>query len=328
MSYPEAKEIVLKLTAMSDVLIENFTPRVMSNWGLDYEKLREVKPNLIMISISAMGQTGPWRDFVAFGPPIQALSGLTVLTSYDPAAPLGLGYAYADSIAGLYAVLSILAAMEYRDKMGQGQYIDLSAYESMCTLLGPALLDVSLNKQEVRPHGNRSEYLNAAPYGCYKCLGLDRWCVIAVHNEEEWHALCQALGQPVWTREEEFSNLSKRNEHADELDQLLGQWTGQHTAEEVVELLQKVGVPAGVVQNAEDLARDPHLKAREFFTYLEHSLLGSTIADRSPIKFNDDSVAGWKAAPTLGEDNRYVYMELLGLTEEEFSSYVEKGVIG
>ena len=136
------------------------------------------------------------------------------------------------------------------------------------------------------------------------------------------------MGHPHWTREERFSNLLKRNEHADELDQRLGQWTEQHTPEEVVELLQKVGVPAGVVQNAEDLANDPHLKAREYFTYLEHPLLGHTMTDRSPIRFSDSSVIGWKAAPTLGEDNRYVYMELLGLTEKEYSSYIEKGVIG
>jgi benzylsuccinate CoA-transferase BbsF subunit len=328
MSYPEAREIVLKLTAMSDVLIENFTPRVMSNWGLDFKKLRDVKPNLIMISMSAMGQKGPWKDFVAFGPTLQALSGLTYLTSFDPYSPLGLGYAYADSIAGLYAVLAALTALDYRDKTGQGQYIDLSSYEAMCTQLGPALLDVSLNQKEVQPQGNRSENIKAAPYGCYPCLGIDQWCVISVHSEEEWHALCQALGQPAWTREEKFSNLLKRIEYADELDQWLGQWTGQHTAEEVVGLLQKVGVLAGVVQNAEDLARDAHLKAREFFTYLEHPLLGTTMADRSPIRFSDDSVTGWKAAPTLGEDNRYVYMELLGLTEEEFSFYSEKGVIG
>ena len=328
MSYPEAREIVLKLTAMSDVVIDNFAPRVMSNWDLNFETLKEVKPNLIMISMSAMGQKGPWKDFVAFGPALQALSGLTYLTSFDPCSPLGLGYAYADSIAGLYAVLLILTALDYRDKTGQGQYIDLSLYEAICAQLGPVLFDVFLNQVEVQPQGNRSVYFKAAPEGCYPCLGKDRWCVISVRSEEEWHALCQILGHPHWTREERFSNLLKRNEHADELDQRLGQWTEQHTPEEVVELLQKVGVPAGVVQNAEDLANDPHLKAREYFTYLEHPLLGHTMTDRSPIRFSDSSVIGWKAAPTLGEDNRYVYMELLGLTEKEYSSYIEKGVIG
>ena len=328
MSYPEAREIALKLTAMSDVVFENFSPRVMSTWGLDYETLKDVKPDLIMISMSAMGQKGPWKDFVAFGPTLQALSGLTHLTSIDPDSPLGLGYAYADTIAGLYAVLAVLTALDYRDKTGQGQYIDLSSYEAMCAQLGPVLLGVSLNQQEVQPQGNRSENIKAAPSGCYPCLGSDRWCVISVRSEEEWHVLCQVLGEPDWSREEKFSNLSKRIEHADELDRWLGQWTGQHTAEEVVRLLQEAGVPAGIVQNAEDLARDPHLKSRGYFSYVEDSLLGPVMADRSPIRFSDDSIRGWKAAPTLGEDNRYVYLELLGLTEEEFSFYSEKGVIG
>ena len=327
MSYPEAKEIVLKLTAMSDVLIESFSPRVMSNWGLNYEKLREVKPNLIMISMSAMGQTGPWKDFVAFGPTLQALSGLTDLTSFAKDSPLGLGYAYADTISGLYAALAVLAALQYRDRTGEGQYIDLSEYEAICTVMGPSFLDISINHKEVLPQGNRSDYILAAPYGCYKCMGMDRWCVIAVFDEVEWQALCRVMGYPDWTKEERFSTLSKRKERADELDKFLEQWTFQYTPEEVVNLLQKTGVPAGVVQNAEDLAKDPQLIARDFFVPLEHPTLGETASDASPIKFEESSTMGWKAAPLLGEDNRYVYMEWIGLTEGELSSYIERGII-
>jgi crotonobetainyl-CoA:carnitine CoA-transferase CaiB-like acyl-CoA transferase len=328
MSYPEAKEIVLKLTAMSDVLIESFSPRVMSNWGLNYEKLREVKPNLIMISMSAMGQTGPWKDFVAFGPTLQALSGLTDLTSFAKDSPLGLGYAYADTMSGLYAALAVLAALQYRDRTGEGQYIDLSEYEAICTVMGPSFLDISINHKEVLPQGNRSDYILAAPYGCYKCMGMDRWCVIAVFDEVEWQALCRVMGYPDWTKEERFSTLSKRKERADELDKFLEQWTFQYTPEEVVNLLQKAGVPAGVVQNAEELSRDPQLIARDFFVHLEHPVLGSTLSDKSPIRFKECRTAHWKAAALLGEDNQYVFLELLGLTEGEFSSYAEKGIIG
>jgi crotonobetainyl-CoA:carnitine CoA-transferase CaiB-like acyl-CoA transferase len=327
MSFPEARGIVLKLTAMSDVLIENFSPRVMSNWGLDFEKLKEVRPDLIMVSMSAMGQNGPWKDFVAFGPTLQALSGLTNLTSYVKDSPLGLGYAYADTISGLYAVLNILAALQYRDQTGRGLYIDFSEYEAICTVLGPTFLDISINHTEVLPQGNRSDNILAAPYGCYKCKGSERWCVIGVLDEAEWRALCEVMGSPNWTQEERFSTQSKRKENADELDKFLEQWTLQNTPEEVVNLLQKAGVPAGVVQNAEDLAKDPQLIAREFFVHLEHPILGRTISDASPIRFEESLTKGWKAAPLLGEDNRYAYMELLGLTEDEFSSYVEKGII-
>ena len=328
MSYPEAKEIILELTRISDVVIENFSPRVMTNWGLNYNKLSKVNTNLIMVSMSAMGQTGPWRDFVAFGPTLQALSGITYLTSFSGETPMGLGYAYADPIAGLYAAFAVLAALEYRDRTGKGQYIDLSEYEAICTLMGPTLLDVLVNHREIKPQGNRSDDVPAAPYGCYRCLGTDRWCVIAAFDEVEWQALCKVMGYPDWAKEERFSALSKRKEHTKELDGLLGQWTVQHAPEEIVKLLQEAGVPAGVVQNAEDLAKDPQLIERDFFVYLEHPTLGKTISDASPIKFKERSTIGWKAAPLLGEDNRYVYIELLGLTENEFTSYVKKGIIG
>ena len=327
MSTPEAKEIVSRLVRISDVLIENFSTRVMSNWGLGYERLKEVRPDLIMVSMSAMGQVGPWKDFVAFGPALQALSGLTYLTSFAQESPLGMGYAYADPIAGLYAALGILAALEFRDRTGKGQTIDLSQYEAMCTLLGPALLNASANHKDISPQGNHSDNVPAAPYGCYQCSGADRWCVIGVFNESEWENLCNILGRPDWTREERFSHLSRRKENKEDLDRFLEQWTLLHSPEEVVNLLQQGGVAAGVVQNAEDLANDPHLMARDFFIPLEHPVLGKTVADASPIKFKENSRVEWESAPLLGEDNRYVYMELLGFTEGELSSYIEKGII-
>jgi crotonobetainyl-CoA:carnitine CoA-transferase CaiB-like acyl-CoA transferase len=328
LSYPEARDIVLKLTAISDIVIENFSPRVMSNWGLDYGRLREVKPNLIMVSLSAMGKSGPWKDYVAFAPTLQALSGLTYLTSFTKDPPMGLGFAYADVIAGLYASIAVLTGLQYRDRTGQGKHIDLSEYEAICTLMGPALLEGSIEEKDIFPQGNRSNHIPAAPNGCYKCLGEDQWCVIAVRDEEEWHALCKAIGYPDWAREERFSTLLKRKEHSEELDRLLEQWTVQYRAEDIVLLLQESGIPAGVVQNAEDLARDPQLIARKFFISLEHPVLGKSITDKPPIHFEQDPAIGWKAAPLLGEDNRYVYMELLGFTENELSNYMDRGVIG
>lgn len=328
MSYPEAREIALKLTAISDVVIENFSPRVMSNWGLSYERLKEVRPDLIMVSMSGMGQTGPWKDFVALGPTIQALSGLTRLTSFNEDSPMGLGYSYADTVAGLYAVLAVLAALEYREGKGIGQYIDLSEYEAVCTVMGPTFLDILANHKDILPRGNQSHHVPAAPYGCYRCLGTDRWCVIAVCNEAEWQALSKVMGNPGWSQQGRFSTLSERKRHAKELDELLGRWTGKHSAEELVYLLQQAGVPAGVVQSAEDLAGDPQLKARDHFVELEHPVQGNTISDASPIKFTDSTKADWKAAPLLGEDNRYVYIELLGLKEDELSSCIERGVVG
>jgi crotonobetainyl-CoA:carnitine CoA-transferase CaiB-like acyl-CoA transferase len=328
LSHPEARAMVLKLTALSDIVIENFSPRVMPNLGLSYEKLKEVKPDLIMLSMSAMGQGGPWKDYVAFAPTLHALSGLTHLTSFEKDAPIGIGYAYADIVAGLYAAFAVLAALEYRDRTGQGQFIDLSEYEAICTLMGPSLLYASLNEKEILPQGNCPDYIAAAPYGCYKCFGEDRWCVIAVFNEKEWESLCRVLGHLGWTKEKRFSTAARRRENRKELDDLLTKWTIQHTAEEVVTLLQEVGISAGVVQNAEDLSRDPQLMSRDFFVPVQHPVLGKTISSRSPIRFKENQTSDWKAAPLLGEDNRYVFLELLGLTESELSSYTEKGIIG
>jgi len=327
LSHPEAREIVLKVAGKCDVVIENFSPRVMPNLGLDYEKLKEVKPDLVMLSMSAMGQRGPWKDYVAYAPTLHALSGLTQLTSLKEDAPIGLGYAFADIVAGLYAAFAVLAALEYRDRTGQGQYIDLSEYEALCTFMGPFLLDASVNRKEILPPVDRLEYIAAAPYGCYQCSGEDRWCVIAVSGEAEWQRLCRVLGHPDWTKEKRFATTAERRENRKELDDFLSKWTIQHRAEEVVNLLQEAGIASGVVQNAEDLAGDSQLKARNFFVQLDHPVLGKTVADRSPIKFEEDCTVDWKAAPQLGEDNRYLFLELLGFTEEELSRYVERGVI-
>lgn len=327
MSYPEARALALRLAAISDVVVENFSPRVMANWRLDYPALKKTNPELIMVSISAMGRTGPWRDFVAYGSTVQALGGLTYLTAYDKNEPVGPGYAYADTIAGLYGVFAVLAALDFRERTGQGQYIDLSEYEAVCTLIGPALLDALVNNTEILPGGNQPDYGMAAPHGCYRCLGEDKWCVIAVFSEAEWRALTKVLGRPGWIKAERFSTLSKRKDHAEELDEKLGKWTLKRTAEEVVELLQAAGVPAGIVQNAENLANDPHLLERDWFVKLQHPTLGETVSDRSPIRFSQRSTSNWKSSPLLGQDNRYVYMDLLGLTDQEFSSYVEKGII-
>jgi len=277
--------------------------------------------------MSGMGQTGPLKNSVALGPTIQALSGLTFLTSFNEDSPMGLGYSYADTAVGLYAALALLAALEYRDRTGIGNYIDLSEFEAACTLMGPALLDIFVNHKDVLPQGNQSDYIPAAPYGCYRCSGTDRWCVIAVFNETEWQTLSKVAGNPGWSQEERFSTLSKRKKHAHELDELLAQWTCKQSAEELVCLLQQAGVPAGVVQSAEDLAGDPQLRARDYFVRLEHPLLGTTISEASPIRFSDMTTDDWKAAPLLGEDNQYVYTELLGLKEAELSSYLEKGIV-
>lgn len=326
MSHPEARDLILRLARISDVVIENFAPRVMANWGLTYEELKKANQKIIMVSISAMGQSGPWKDYVAFGPALQALSGLTYLSSFNDKQPLGLGYAYGDHVIGLYGALAVLAALDNRFRTDQGQYIDLSGYEALCTLMGPAIMGASLHKTPV-PRGNHSDYIDVCPCGCYPCRGRDRWCVVSVSTEDEWQALCRVLERTDLLNDARFRTLSGRKLNEEQLDELIRRWTVERTAEEAVTLLQEAGIPAGIVQNAEDLAQDLHLLARQFFVHLKHPVLGNTITDRSPIRFVGDEIVNWKAAPQLGEDNRYVFRELLGMTEEEYLNYREKKVI-
>jgi crotonobetainyl-CoA:carnitine CoA-transferase CaiB-like acyl-CoA transferase len=289
--------------------------------------LQKSNKKLIMLSMSGMGQTGPWEDFVAFGPTVQSLGGLTYLTSYSKNAPMGFGYAYADMISGVYGAILILAALEYREKTGQGQYIDLSEYEVACTTIGPALMDAFVNLNDIIPMGNDDVHLQTAPYGCYKCLGEDRWCAVAVFTEDEWQAFCGVLGNPAWTRENKFSSLPNRKKYRKELDLLISDWMAKQTTESAVESLQRAGVPAGVVQSAEDLANDPQLLANDFFTSLNHPVLGEIKSDSTPINFKNYLKTSWKASPLLGEANQYVFGELLGLTETTIRSYIRQGII-
>jgi crotonobetainyl-CoA:carnitine CoA-transferase CaiB-like acyl-CoA transferase len=328
LSHPQGRELALKLVGMSDVVLENFAPRVMPNWSLSYENCKRSNPKLIMVSMSGMGQTGPWRDFVAFGPTVQALSGITHLTSFIPECPIGLGYSHADHVTGLFAALAVLIAIEYRDRTGEGQYIDISEYEAMCTLLGPAIMDYAVNHNTVMPHGNHPDYTLAAPYGCYKCLGDDKWCVIAVFTDEEWQALRCVLGNPPWTKEARFSTLWQRRQHIDELNMLLEQWTTKYSPEEVTGLLQGAGVAAGVVKDARELAEDPQLATKGFFIEASHPVLGKTTFDSTPIRLEHTPAQFGRAAPLLGQDNRYVFQELLGIGDQELSRHLADGVIG
>lgn len=328
LSHPEARELFLKLVTISDVVVENFSSRVMSNWDLNYDRLKEVNERLLMLSMSGMGQTGPWKDYVAFGPTLQSLGGLTYLTSYAQDNPMGLGYAYTDLVSGLYGAMAVLAALEYRDKSGQGQSIDLSEYEAVCTMIGPALMDAFANQNEILPKGNNADHILAAPYGCYKCSGEDRWCVIAVFSEEEWHAFCGVLGNPAWAKEDRFSSISMRKDNKEELDRRIEKWTAKQPAKSIVQSLQQAGVSAGVVQNAEDLANDPQLLARNFFVSVNHPAIGETKTDTSPINFiNSSTKLPLKGSPLMGEANQYVYKELLGLSEDTIFSYIDRGII-
>jgi benzylsuccinate CoA-transferase BbsF subunit len=310
MNKAEGVAIAKRLVALSDAVVENFTPRVMANWGLDYENLKKIKPDIIMLSLSTVGGTGPQKDYTGFGPTVQAFSGLTYLTAYPGGPPLGPGTAYADHVAALFACLALLGALEQRRRTGQGQHIDISQVEAMTSLLGDAFVPTK----------------KTALCGVYRCRGDDRWCAISVATEEEWQGFKKALGNPPWAEEKRFATLSARLEKKEALDKLIEKWTQEHTAEELMALLQEHGVAAGVVQDARDLAQDPQLKHRGFFIELDHPEMGKTISDASPIRLSE-TPPRYRPAPLLGQDNDYVYGELLGLSQGEMDRLKEQGVI-
>jgi benzylsuccinate CoA-transferase BbsF subunit len=303
---PEGIALAKKLVASSDAVVENFTPRVMANWGLDYESLKKIKVDIIMLSLSAMGHSGPLRDYSGFGPTVQALSGLTHLTAYPGGPPVGAGTAHADHVAALFACLALLGALERRRRTGEGQHIDISQVEAMTSLLGDAFL----------PTGE------TVFQGVYQCKGDDRWCAVSLSNDNEWRGLQKALGEPPWAEEERFATAAARLENKEALDELIGGWTKKHSAEEAMILLQRQGVAAGVVQDARDLAKDPQLKQRGFFVELD-----KTVADANPIRLSATPPRYRRPAPPPGRDNDYVYGGLLGLTEGEITRLKEQGVI-
>ena len=325
MNKAQGVALARKLVGISDAVVENFAPRVMANWGLDYDNLKGIKPDIIMLNMSVMGNSGPWRDYAGFGPAVQAFSGITRLTSYPGKPPSGLGHAYADHIAGLFAAMALLSALEYRQKTGEGQNIDISQVEAMASLLGSAFLEYAFTGKPPEPAGNRSG--EAAPHGVYRCRGEDRWCAIAVFSDRQWLGFKKALGNPSWAEEKKWATVPARLEQAEQLDMLVEEWTSQHTAEEVMALLQAQGVAAGVVQDAEDIARDPQLRARDLFIELEHPELGKTVSDATPIKLSRTPAGYHRAAPTVGQDNAYVYRELLGMSENEVAELRQQGVI-
>lgn len=320
---PEGREVFLKLVKISDVVVENFSPRVLENLRLGHPHLREVKPDIILVSISAYGRTGPLRNYVGFGPQVEALAGHLKLVGY-PDEPVGAGVAYADATAGVLAAFATLLALRYRKLTGRGVHLDLSMLEALSSLLAGELLDWMMNARKPKPRGNSHPY--QAPHGCYRCRGEDKWVVIAVSGEKEWRALCQAMGQPELAGDGRFSTPFQRKQHEEELNRLVEEWTRQRDPGEVMQLLQGVGVACGVVQNPAELLSDPHLRGRGFFEEVMHPEAGIHPHPGVPWKL-DDFKLRLRPAPCFGEHNQYVLRELLGMSPEEFELLQSRGVI-
>lgn len=322
---PQGSKLAKKIVAeWANVVIENFTPGTMKRNGLGYEELREVKPDIIMLSSCNLGQTGPHATHPGYGSHLTHLAGFGHLTGWADRAPVMLYGPYIDYISVSLATCSLLASLDYRRHTGKGQYIDISQLETGLQFLIPVLLEYEVNGREMARIGNQCHY--AAPHGAYPCLGEDRWCIIAVYTDEEWERLCQVMGEPEWSKRLEFNTLQARKQHEGELDKLIAEWTASLSAEEVMGRLQEAGVEAAVVKG-KDLFDEPHF-AHSLWRELEHPEAGEYLTRALPFTLSKTPQQVRKPFPAnLGEDNHYVYTEILGLPEEDYRSLQKNGII-
>lgn len=324
LDHPQGPAIARRLVAWADVVTENFSQGTMAGWGLDYEELVKIKSDLIMLSSSPLGQTGPWRGFVGFGFHLQSLVGVDHFTGWPDRPGVPPHRAYTDYIAPWYAIIAILSALDYRRRTGKGQYVDLSQFEAGLTMLGVPLMDYGVNRREGTRQGNRSP--RAAPHGVFPCQGEDQWVAIAIYTQEQWRALCQAAGHPEWANDPRFATFTARKRNEAELEKLMAGWTQGHTAQEVASRLQAAGVAAGPVWDGQGMLHDPQLQFRRMFRYHQHQELGEALHIGSPIQFSEATDAQ-RVAPCLGEHTEYVCREVLKMADEEFLGLLEEGVL-
>ncbi len=325
--HPTACELARRIVAISDIVVDNFNPGVMQKLGLGYDDLVKVKPDIIVITMPVMGQTGPRSQYGGYGMGIEAISGLKYISGFPDEMPLGTGIAYPDAGPNpRHAVIAVLAALHYRHKTGKGQFIEMAQYESTVCFTGTAILQYTANGSIQGSWGGRRH--NAAPHGAYRCRGDDQWCVIAVFTDDEWESLTRAIGDPPWAKEGRFATLLGRKQHEDELDRLLQSWTIQKDAREVMGLLQGAGVAAGVIQSGKDLLEDDRqLSARGHYVRTEHPEAGRQTVDGVRIKLSHTPGSVRNPAPLLGQHNEYVFKELLGISAEEYDNLIVEQVI-
>ena len=319
------KELFKELVSVSDVVAQNFPPRVMRNFGLDYLELRKIKPDIIVLDSTAYGSSGPWENYIGYGSSLQAVTGLTYVTGYEDSGPVQGGILFNDTLGALNATYAILLALAHRERTGQGQWIDLSQYEAGVAHLGEAFMEYEMNG--VAPTRRGNSHPDHVPYGLYPCAGDDGWLSITVTSDAEWANFVRAVGE-AWASNRDWETAQSRLSQRKSLDEAIGRWTSDKDKHEVMHLLQSGGVACGAVYNTRDIATDAHHADRGFFEISQHPepvgprphsapLFGLTGVDRPPDRL----------APRFGEANRKVFQELLGRTDQEYDELMDQQVI-
>jgi len=324
LNHPRGREVAKNLVLWADIVVESFSAGVMKKWGLDYESAKQLRTDIIYLSTTAQGQTGPRNKQRLYGAQLSSLVGLTHYTGWMDRGPVQPYAAYTDVIAPYFGAAALVAALDYRRATGNGQYLDLSQYEASIHFVAPLLLDYVVNNRVGARKGNRCSY--AAPHNAYRCCGDDRWVSIAVFTVGEWEAFCQVIGKSDWVKDPRFATLLARKQNEDELDRLIGEWTINYTPEELMERMQSVGVMAGVVKNAKDINEDPQLEYRHHFQLLDHQEIGPHKVDNLPYQMSKTPAKLRTSGHCLGEHTEYVCTQILGIPDQEFIELVQAGV--
>ena len=325
-SKPKGQEVVRRLIMWADIVTDSMTPGSLAKWGLDYESVVKLKPDIIYFSTCQMGQRGPLSKFGGYGALGSAYSGYCQILGYPDRTPLPLNNNYTDFISPWYLTIAVISALLYKKKTGKGMYLDQSQIEAGVTMLGPLILDYTVNGRIAGRIGNHDPYM--CPHNAYPCQGDDRWVVIAVRTDEEWQALVKAIGEPEWSQDPKFTTFVARKQNEDELDSLIGEWTKNYSPEQVMDKMQAAGVPAGaMLTSGEGIVNDPQANHRKAFRYLNHKEIGPMLYNSPSYHLSKTPAHIWKAAPCLGEDNEYVYREILGYSDDEVADLLIEGVI-
>jgi crotonobetainyl-CoA:carnitine CoA-transferase CaiB-like acyl-CoA transferase len=320
---PKAIDIARKLVAVSDVVTENYRPGVMDKLGLGYDVLKGIKPDIVVLSSSALGSEGPESGYAGFAPTFAALGGAAHLTGYPDKRPVPL-MGSSDLRSASTSAFAILVALYHKARTGEGQRIDLSSTETIAINISDAIMDYMMNGRVAVRKGNRDEAM--APHNVYPCKN-DRWVSIVIATEDEWKLFCAALGNPAWAEEEKFSDAHRRWLNQDELDRLIGEWTINYTHYEAMDLLQKAGVAAVAALQGVELYSDPHIKERKVSVEVVHPNIGRRVALGPPWKFSATPARVKHCGPLLGEHTEYVLGEILGMSQEEITVLKEEGVL-
>ncbi len=320
-------ELVKKLVAKADVVVENSGTGVMERLGFGYEAIKEINPSVIMLSSQIVGSRGPWKNWIGYGPSTHPVSGLQYLWNYpeDKDEPAGSTNIHPDHLVGRTGALGVVAAMIQREREGRGAHVEIAQFEAIIQLLGDLFARESIAPGSVEPQGNSSE--RGAPWGAYECDGDDQWCVINVRDDADWKRLREALGNPDWATSPTYDSVEGRREAHTVIDEGLTAWTLQRSGLEATEILQNHGVPAGLVVNPEYQANDPHLAARDFFHKIDQFGLGDITLEGLGIRGTDLPRPEAKSAPLLGQHTREICASMLGLTAAETDALFAEGVL-